>query len=603
MNKPNKLIFAIRIVFIVIAMAILVMPLLFINKEKNAISEREKRALKAFPETWTDTKDFTEQFTGWLNDNIGFRDQLLTLRTEIMFNLLGIVTGESVHKGEDDWYFYTLDENLRIATGEYTLNEDTLRAILENHLAIRDKLADRGIEYVIILPTSKVSIYPEYLGFGQNDIRETPVDIVADYIESNSDLRVVKLKQALIDEKKNHQIYFKHDTHWNQRGAYCAYRKIISDLNNWGLIGTSPIEVNFVEGEYIGEFGAMLGDPMLLGMEKTDVMDTGSFHAQKVQNDKYFALENVLTARGFSYPWYYYKNDNLSAEPSVMFYGDSMFGSWNATEALAENFSELCYIWSNDIFSDAIDVFEPDIVIFEMTERYLNQFPYKNSEFLLASLDSFSAKVQSFDYNEESQQLSVTILNDSTSSWRGSNLIRCSLWQNESDVGRAYLPVGETVEPGESVTFTFEGISESFFFDNFIEVQMVQEGITYFGERKTINGQNNNILDAQILSHTAPSTVNHTDSYTIDITVKNTGNTSWTEENGIRLCIWQDGIDYGYRVTLSENETVEPGEEHTFTLTGFVLPELPSTTLEFQMVREGITYFGKKDAVNISAEE
>lgn len=115
--------------------------------------------------------------------------------------------------------------------------------------------------------------------------------------------------------------------------------------------------------------------------------------------------------------------------------------------------------------------------------------------------------------------------------------------------------------------------------------------------------QGDNIFDAEILSHNAPSTVNHADSYTIDITVKNTGNTLWTEENGIRLCIWQDGVDYGYRVTLPENETVEPGDEHTFSLTGFVLPELPSTNLEFQMVREGITYFGEKEAVNISAEE
>lgn len=603
MNKQNKSFVIMRVAFICIVMIILIFPVLFINKGENILSERENRVLKAFPKAWTDTKDFTEQFTGWFNDNIGFREQLLTIRSQIMFNTLGIVTGSSVHKGMDDWYFYTLDENLKIATGEYTLTEGTLSQILDNHLAIREKLAGMGIEYVIVMPTSKVSIYPEYLGFGNGEIRQTPVDIVADYIESNSDLRVVRLKQALIDEKESKQVYFKHDTHWNQRGSYCGYKKIITNLNDWGLITTSPIEVNFIDSEYIGEFGSMLGDPMLLGIEKTEIIDTSSFKAQKIQNDTFIALENALSAKGFRYPWYYYKNETLNSEPSAMFFGDSMFGSWNATETLAENFSEFAYIWSNDIYNEAIEVFKPNIVFYEMTERYLNQFPYKNTEFLLKVLSDYSAEVQSFDFDEKEKNLNVNILNTSLSIWSERDLIRCSLWLNGSDVGRSYLPVGKTVEPGESVIFTFENISEDSFYDNFIEIQMVQEGITYFGERKCVNGQSDNVLEAKIVSHSAPSIVNHDDSYSIDITVRNTGEVSWSENEQIRLCIWQDGMDYGYRIQIPEGESIDPGCEYTFTLIGFVLPEASSTTLEFQMVKEGVTYFGERKPTVISANE
>lgn len=57
-------------------------------------------------------------------------------------------------------------------------------------------------------------------------------------------------------------------------------------------------------------------------------------------------------------------------------------------------------------------------------------------------------------------------------------------------------------------------------------------------------------LNAEIVSHTAPVTVNHTDSYKIEITVKNDGAATWTNSGNIRLCIWQDELDYGFRVDI-----------------------------------------------------
>ena len=117
-----------------------------------------------------------------------------------------------------------------------------------------------------------------------------------------------------------------------------------------------------------------------------------------------------------------------------------------------------------------------------------------------------------------------------------------------------------------------------------------------------IGDSNPNALDAEIISNTAPSIVNHTDSYNFDITVKNTGTRTWSENAQNRLCIWQDGVDWGYRIYLPDGVTVQPGEEYTFTLNGFVLPEAESTYLEFQMLQEGVCYFGEKQRADIRAE-
>ncbi len=482
MNKSERKTFIADAVIIAILLLMMALPGLFINKEKDKVSERENRVLANYPESWTDMSDFKQQFDSWLNDNIGFRDQLLTIRTGIMFNTLGIVTGNSVHRGTEGWYYYTKDENLQIATGEYTMNDEILEKILNNHLKIRDKLAEKGIEYVIVMPASKVSIYPEYLGFGDGEVKETVVDTVANYINDNSNLKVIRLKEALVNEKSNHQVYFKHDTHWNQRGAYCAYRKIITDLNDWGLLKTAPFNIDFIESEYLGEFGGMLGDSTLLGMEPTEIMDTSGFAAERPMDEKYYAMQNLLSRHGFRYPWYYYKNASMSEEPSAMFYGDSMFGSWNITEALAENFSEFTYIWSYEIFEDVIDAASPDIVFYEITERFLNRFPDKNVEFLSEKLSTYSADI--LDFETKGDDITVTVLNDSGSAWRKEDAIRCCLWMNNEDWGiRAYIPDGTEVAPGETVTLTFENVSASVEIADTVEIQMLQEGVLYFGDR------------------------------------------------------------------------------------------------------------------------
>lgn len=121
-----------------------------------------------------------------------------------------------------------------------------------------------------------------------------------------------------------------------------------------------------------------------------------------------------------------------------------------------------------------------------------------------------------------------------------------------------------------------------------------------FGAKQNIN---TNSLDAEIVSNTAPATVNHYDSYTIKITVRNIGEETWKREDNIRLCIWQDNVDWGFRVDLPQGIEVKSGEEYTFELQDFVLPEAEKTILEFQMLKEGITYFGEREPVNIVAIE
>ena len=159
---------------------------MFISLKSADLSAKEKRTLAAFPElkekrSWN--KNFYNEFKVWFEDHLGFREKFISIASWTKFNVFRQSPSEKVHIGKDGWYFYTQDYNTDIATGNYPITEQLLEEILFCHKEVQKRLKEKGIDYVVILPTSKVSIYPEKLRIGKGNIIKTPVDLVADYLE------------------------------------------------------------------------------------------------------------------------------------------------------------------------------------------------------------------------------------------------------------------------------------------------------------------------------------------------------------------------------------------------------------------------------------
>ena len=104
---------------------------------------------------------------------------------------------------------------------------------------------------------------------------------------------------------------------------------------------------------------------------------------------------------------------------------------------------------------------------------------------------------------------------------------------------------------------------------------------------------------ADIVSDTTPTEIEHNKKYDVNITVKNTSGEMWNKDRNIRLCIFQDGQDFGYRIDIPDNVEIKPNEEYTFILRNFQAPSNSKTYLEYQMVEEGIQYFGEKKKIDI----
>lgn len=365
----------------------LIVPLLCTNFKPNATSTIENRNLANFPSLYDQSGKKNEQwitdFETWFNDNIGFRKNLFSMNSKIQYDIFNNSASSKVVVGDDGWLFLNQSYNMEIATGEYPyFDEDILEKICQQQILIQKKLAVQGIEYVLILPPSKISIYPEYLK-GNFSVTRTPADMLADYLEEHTDIKIVRIKDALLTEKEktDNLLYFKTDTHWNAYGCYIGYKEIVDKLNEWNITDSAPTNVNFINSSEIHDLTGMMVKPNEKYFEDNistcEILNTT---AKKIsEGETYDAIQNYAADKSVRRADYYVNSkENL---PSVAVFGDSMFLDW-MEPLMAESSSELTCIWQYDITQELIDIVKPDVVFLEITERNLNTMPSCSLDFI-----------------------------------------------------------------------------------------------------------------------------------------------------------------------------------------------------------------------------
>jgi hypothetical protein len=103
--------------------------------------------------------------------------------------------------------------------------------------------------------------------------------------------------------------------------------------------------------------------------------------------------------------------------------------------------------------------------------------------------------------------------------------------------------------------------------------------------------------NARFISQQVPETMTAGQKYTVSVTLKNTGTSTWTPGTGYRLGsqnpqdnkIW---LGTSNRVYLNDGESVAPGQEKTFTFT-VTAPSVAGTySFQWRMLRESVAWFG-----------
>jgi hypothetical protein len=82
-----------------------------------------------------------------------------------------------------------------------------------------------------------------------------------------------------------------------------------------------------------------------------------------------------------------YRNDNPAADPRrLVLFGDSCahFAPFLLTGLIAESFREVHFVWSSSLDWDYIAAVKPDVLLFELAERFLARLPVDDYDVTVA---------------------------------------------------------------------------------------------------------------------------------------------------------------------------------------------------------------------------
>ena len=329
------------------------------------VSLTEQRTLAQIPEF---SADWPADFEHYYDDHMGLRDNLVRAWAWLHIEGLGISSSDSLIVGKDGWFFFGDERAVAQYRGIARFEREALLRwgrVLEER---RRWLSERDIRYLLVLVPNKHRIYAEYMpdGLPRRSDRSQLDDLV-DYLETESSVPFLDLREPLEDAARHARIYHKTDTHWNDLGAYAAYRAILQKLAEQlpAFEGHEPVAVRPFERTTPG-----LGLPQIVGLSQA--YPERSFDLRvtepraEVPRKQRAGWEDRLRRQ---LPFALGTGDERL--PKAVMFRDSFANA--LVPYLSESFSRIVYVWERDLNPEVVETEKPDVVIQEIAERFLGR--------------------------------------------------------------------------------------------------------------------------------------------------------------------------------------------------------------------------------------
>lgn len=356
MIKKEKLISIIFIVFLV-APSIL----FYIFKDKVNTTNYENRALAEKPNlSISNWRNIPSEVDNYVNDHAPFKNQFVNLNSIIDVEAFKSISSNKVILGKDKWLFYKSLEDgdpMKCYQGTNPFSEEDLEKIKNNLIEVQNNLAKQNKEFILFIAPNKEQVYSEYMPSYIKVINEyRRVDQLIDYIKKNTSIKVIYPKDELLEAKKEYDIYHKYDTHWNSVGAFVGCQQINEELTG--------------KRKYLGEVKVTNGGDTendLAGM-----INLKSYLSQesgpRVLNYNDGLIVNEEKKQDIRYNKY---TSNAEDKRKVLLIRDS-FGA-AMFDFVPKEFQQVTFIHRGDFNNSILKEENPDIVIYEIVERYLHE--------------------------------------------------------------------------------------------------------------------------------------------------------------------------------------------------------------------------------------
>lgn len=326
--------------------------------------------LKALPE-------FCKQLDACIFDHMLAREQIIAFRNSILLNTFKSSCTNNVRVGQKDWLFF-LDKNSSseaLGLSPFTDKELDLwcRGIESRH----EKLKKRGIHFVVLVGPNKEEIHPEFLSaFIRRQAKGlSRLEQLTAELKRRGIVHVVDARENLLNRKERDPLYFRTDTHWNARGSFYTYQKVLQNIGSYfpKLVPLSWQETRAVgmEGENADQSNSAEGDlTRMLGLsDKSE-----SLEIRFPDNCQWrFASDNQTDSKARALPLkdQFQPINTLSNTdgPKLLMIRDSY--AIALVPLLAQHFSGATFVWQRGLPMDLVEQQKPDIVVWEFVQRAL----------------------------------------------------------------------------------------------------------------------------------------------------------------------------------------------------------------------------------------
>ncbi len=357
-----------NILFIVMFMAIISLPLIKANWTSGGISEDENRYLAEAPKVTVDGK-FNDKFTAevetWFMDHMGYRKSLIDYNAKMQYEVFGKMLSKSnYYLGRYGDVNYATDAMIMDYAHLNLRTEKEVAKIGNSYQKVSDWLGEKGIQFYYVQCWDKHSIYPEQFMASVNQIGDvSKTDQVINYLRENTTVKELSLKETLIENKKNYEVYsnWGDPTHWTDRGAYVGYKYIMQEINRYNDNKFKVLQ----EEDYnisVSDKGITLNG----FIHEKDMFETFSLKEPKADKVDKSIMGQYATDERHS-AW---QNPEAGNDTKLLLVCDSYFNNF-LIDDFAESFSQVWLIWGDYTkeMESMIEIYDPDIVIYECAER------------------------------------------------------------------------------------------------------------------------------------------------------------------------------------------------------------------------------------------
>lgn len=361
----NKIV---KILFIIFVGCILISGIIFLNFTGD-VSEKENRALAKFPNRLPFHEAFPKEFDEWVNDRVGLREMANNFyRKYSKYDFSHYTISKRALIGEDNWLFFN-DEGdvVKYFQGRLRPSKESLDKVSEIVIELESFCHENNIKCYFMIPPNKTTIYSEYYPKWIKVLNnEKGYNIIYDYL-SQKGIDLTNLYDLFMKEKEknNGYLYYKAGTHWNKYGGYIAYydiaSKIKKDFPTFNLLEKDDVE--FCKSD----INVILSDS-LIGLVSLNNYIHDLNKEICIKNPYKINISETKDINEFSFK----QTDNKNGL-KLMFFGDSFYLSME--NFIVDSVKEVKYMrfyYKSPLkYKDDILSYKPDIIIFEILERYI----------------------------------------------------------------------------------------------------------------------------------------------------------------------------------------------------------------------------------------